>query len=180
MNEVPVLQSARLKLREWRNSDRVPFAALNADLEVMRHFPAPLTREMSDDFCDHIREVWCRGFGLWAVERLDDGKFVGFIGLSEPSWIEHFTPCIEIGWRLGRTSWGQGFATEGATEVLSWAKQNVTFPRDEVVSFTVVRNTRSRRVMERLGFHHDPADDFDHPLLPDWPSRRHVLYRKHL
>ena len=175
--DVPTLRTRRLVLRGWRDEDRPPFAAMNADPVVMEHFPNILTSEESDALVDRYMEAWSRGYGLWAVERQDLQRFIGFVGFSQPGWSAPFTPCIEIGWRLSAPSWGNGFATEGATAALAWARDKVAFPRNEVVSFTVTANIRSRKVMEKLGLLHDDADDFDHPLLPDWPSRRHVLYR---
>jgi len=97
-----------------------------------------------------------------------------------PSFDAPFTPTVEIGWRLAQRVWGQGYATEAARSTLAWARQNVTPPRGEIVSFTTVANARSRRVMEKLGFTHRAEDDFDHPALPDWAYRRHVLYRRAL
>jgi RimJ/RimL family protein N-acetyltransferase len=177
VSDAPTLQTPRLLLRPWREEDRLAFAKLNSDPSVMEHFPSLLTTEESNALVDRIIESWQRGFGLWAVERRDLENFIGFIGFSQPGWSAHFTPCIEIGWRLSSLSWGNGFATEGATAALSWSRENIVFPRNEVVSFTIAANTRSRRVMEKLGLAHDESDDFDHPLLPDWPDRRHVLYR---
>jgi ribosomal-protein-alanine N-acetyltransferase len=110
------------------------------------------------------------------VERIDNGEFIGFVGLSSPGWQAWFTPCVEIGWRLGRQHWGNGFAPEAARAALAWGFDHVELPNDEVVSFTTVANAKSRRVMEKIGLRHDPARDFDHPLLPDWVERRHVLY----
>jgi RimJ/RimL family protein N-acetyltransferase len=108
------------------------------------------------------------------------GDFIGLVGLSQPGWNAHFTPCVEIGWRLAAKAWNQGLATEGAEAALVWGQELISFPRNEVVSFATVTNLPSRRVMEKLGMTHDESDDFDHPLLPDWPGRRHVLYRRHL
>lgn len=177
MFDVPTLDTPRLILRAWREDDRLEFAAMNADALVMEHFPHPLTREESNAFVDRIIEHWRRGFGLWAVERRDSAMFIGYVGFLQPEWSASFTPCIEIGWRLTSSAWGQGFATEAAATALAWARDHVDFPRGEVVSFTTVANSRSRRVMEKLGMVHDVSADFDHPLLPDWPQRRHVLYR---
>ena len=177
MIDVPTLDTPRLTLRAWHDDDRLVFAAMNADPHVMEHFPRPLTLEESNAFVDRIIEHWRRGFGLWAVERRDSGTFIGFVGFSQPAWSASFTPCVEIGWRLTSSAWGQGLATEGATAALAWARDHVDFPRGEVVSFTTVANARSRRVMEKLGMTHDESADFDHPLLPEWPQRRHVLYR---
>jgi RimJ/RimL family protein N-acetyltransferase len=177
---VPVIETERLTLREWREDDREPFAALNGDVRVMEHFPGLISREDSDAFVDRVNSSWERGFGLWAVAVRSTSEFIGFIGLSVPSWDTPFGPAIEIGWRLSFDAWGHGYATEGARAVLTWARDNVQSPGGELVSFTTVRNVRSRRVMEKLGFVHDEKEDFDHPMLPDWDERRHVLYRLNL
>jgi RimJ/RimL family protein N-acetyltransferase len=166
----------RLSLRQWLDRDRAPFAALNADPQVMRHFPALLTREQSDAMVDRLHErLSAEGYGLWAVEVRATGAFLGFVGLSVPRWDAAFAPCTEIGWRLARWAWGQGYATEAAQAALATAFGPAGL--SEVVSFTPAGNVRSRRVMERLGMKRDPAEDFDHPLLTDGPLRRHVLYR---
>ncbi|MGZ4671767.1 MAG: GNAT family N-acetyltransferase [Ilumatobacteraceae bacterium] len=165
-------------MREWRDSDRQPYAAINADPAVMRHFPSTLTPRQSGEMIDRMDAGWSdRGFGLWAVERLDTSEFIGFVGLSAPAWQAAFTPCVEVGWRLASQQWGHGFAPEAAVAALDWAFANVDLPGDEVVSFTTVANISSRRVMEKIGMIHDVAADFDHPLLPGWTERRHVLYR---
>lgn len=174
----PCLETERLLLREWRDSDRAPYAALNSDPGVMEHFPSVLTPQQSDEMVDRMIDAWqTRAFGLWAVEVKGSGEFIGFIGLSSPAWHAHFTPAVEAGWRLARSSWGHGYAPEGAQAVVAWAFEHLELPGDQLVSFTVVDNARSRRVMDKVGFVRDPADDFDHPLLPDWVHRRHVLYR---
>ena len=172
-----VIRTARLVLRPWRDSDLAPFAALNADPEVMRFLPGVLDRAASDALVERIRAHFDRhGFGLWAVEVADVKPFIGYVGLAVPRFDAAFTPCVEIGWRLARSSWGFGYATEAARAVLDFAF--TTARLDEVVSFTVPANTRSLAVMQRIGLTHDPADDFDHPLLPsDDPLKRHVLYR---
>ena len=171
------LETERLILRQWRPADREPFARLNADPAVMEFFPACLSRAESDQGVDriekHFRE---RGFGLFAAELRRDGTFIGFIGLNVPRFVAHFTPCVEIGWRLAAAYWGQGLATEGARATLRHGFESLAL--DEIVAFTVPGNVRSRRVMEKLGMTHDPADDFDHPGLAEGhPMRRHVLYR---
>ena len=173
----PTLRTARLILRPWRDEDLAPFAALNADPAVMEHFPAPLSRAESDAFAAQVRrEMDERGFGLWAVEAPGVAPFVGFTGLAVPRFDAHFTPCVEIGWRLAHAHWGRGYAPEAARAVLEHGFQQLGL--DEIVSFTAAGNLRSRRVMEKLGMTHDPADDFDHPsLAPGHPLRRHVLYR---
>jgi RimJ/RimL family protein N-acetyltransferase len=171
------LQTARLRLRQWHEDDLAPFAALNADPEVMRHFPAPLTPEESDALAHRERErIAERGWGLWAVEVLEQARFLGFAGLAEARFPAHFTPAVEVGWRLARDQWGNGDATEAAHAAVAFGFDELGL--DEVVSFTTVTNERSRRVMERLGMAHDEADDFEHPRLPDGdPLRPHVLYR---
>ena len=168
--------TSRLVLRQWHNDDRVPFAALNADPLVMEHFPALLTREQSDAMVDRcVAQLQREGFGLWAVEITVSGEFIGFVGLAVPTWESAFTPCIEVGWRLARSAWGRGYATEAANASLATAFGRLG--RDEVVSFTTTRNLRSRQVMERIGMKRDPTEDFDHPRVAGGPHRRHVLYR---
>jgi RimJ/RimL family protein N-acetyltransferase len=171
------LSTPRLRLRQWRESDLAPFAALNADPQVMEFMPGCLTGTESDALARRSEtEIARQGWGLWAAERRESGEFIGFVGLRAPSFEAHFTPCVEIGWRLARTSWGQGLATEAARECLRFAFQSLAL--SEVVSFTVGPNRRSRAVMERLGMRHDAGDDFEHPRLPaGHPLRRHVLYR---
>jgi RimJ/RimL family protein N-acetyltransferase len=212
---VTELRTDRLVLRQWRPEDREPFAAMNADPEVMRHFPAPLDRAGSDALAAraeaHIGE---HGWGLWAVEapvRAGESSvaapagrgepsgtafagrgepsgtafagrgepsgtaFAGFVGLSVVPFQAHFTPAVEVGWRLAQPFWGHGYATEGARAALTYAF--IQLELDAVVSFTAVDNDRSRRVMERLSMSRDPAEDFDHPNLPGSPVERHVLYR---
>jgi RimJ/RimL family protein N-acetyltransferase len=173
----PELKTDRLLLRRWRPSDRGPFAAMNADPRVMEHFPAPLPREESAAAAERIaRHFDGHGFGLWAIEVPNVVPFAGFVGLSVPAFTAPFTPCVEVGWRLVHGCWGRGYATEGARAALTFGFE--TLGLDEIVSFTTSTNTRSIRVMERLGMTHDASDDFDHPNLPpDHPLRRHVLYR---
>ena len=171
------LQTDRLRLRRWLPADREPFAAMNADPRVTEYLPGPMSREESDTLVARIEDHFDRhGFGLWAVETRDAASFAGFIGLMVPRFEAHFTPCVEIGWRLGPEHWGRGYATEGARAALAFGFAELGL--DQIVSFTVPANTRSRSVMEKIGMTYDPADDFDHPLLPEGhPLRRHVLYR---
>lgn len=173
----PELTTARLRLRGWKDSDRDAFAAMNADPIVMEHFPSTMDRAASDAMIDRMRGHWAvEGLGLWAVERLERGGLLGFTGLSRPTFSAHFTPAVEAGWRFVRDAWGHGYATEAATAAAAYGFETVGL--DEIVSFTVPSNVRSRRVMERLGMTRVPADDFDHPRLPEGhPLRRHVLYR---
>ena len=174
---MPPIETRRLLLRPWRAEDLAPFAALNADPRVMEFLPKPLTREESVARVRQEAEHFARhGFGKWAVQVKDGPPFIGYVGLAVASFEAHFTPCVEIGWRLAADHWGKGYATEGARAVLAFAFERAGLA--EVVSFTVPANVRSRRVMERIGMTHSPADDFDHPSLPEGhPLRRHVLYR---
>lgn len=178
MTPSPTLQTERLILRRWASGDRKPFADMNSDPEVMKHFPAVLSRQESDELADRIEDHFVtRGFGLWAVEIPNLASFAGYVGLAVPRFEARFTPCVEIGWRLARAYWEHGYATEAATAALAFGFDELRL--DEIVSFTVPGNASSRRVMEKLGMTHDPGDDFEHPLLPDGhPLRRHVLYRK--
>jgi RimJ/RimL family protein N-acetyltransferase len=180
VNAMAVLRTERLVLRHWRPSDRPPFARLNADPRVMEFFPAILTPDESNAMVARIEDHWRQhGFGPFAVELAADHSFIGFVGLIVPAFEAAFTPCFEIGWRLAAEYWGQGFAPEGARAVIRYAIDVVGL--NALVSMTVPANLRSRRVMEKLGMTRDPADDFDHPKLPEGhPLRRHVLYRLRL
>lgn len=177
MPDGPTLSTSRLLLRPWHDEDLPPFAALNADPRVMQFMPKLLTRAESDEMAAGIRRNFDRQkFGLWAVEVIGGEPFIGFVGLAIPRFEAHFTPCVEIGWRLAAAHWGRGYATEAAQATRDFAFSQLRL--EEIVSFTTVANARSRRVMERLGMTHDPADDFDHPSLPaGHPIQRHVLYR---
>lgn len=167
------LRTERLILRRWRAADRAPFARMNADPAVMRHFPRMLTREESDAFADSIEGHFDeKGLGLWAVEVARGAPFIGYVGLSTHPYM----PGVEIGWRLDQPHWRHGYATEAARAALTDAFDRVGL--EEVISFTSPLNVASVAVMERLGMTHDPADDFGHPNVPEGdPLRRHVLYR---
>jgi len=171
------LRTERLLLRRWRPGDREPFALLNAEPVVMQYFVGTLRREDSDAFVGRIEKQFEeRGFGLWAVEAAGVAPFVGFVGLSVPSFEAHFMPAVEVGWRLDRPYWGRGYATEAARASLTDGFERVGLT--EIVSFTTPINLPSIAVMERLGMTRDPNDDFDHPGVPKGhPIRRHVLYR---
>jgi RimJ/RimL family protein N-acetyltransferase len=173
----PTLTTPRLELRRWRESDLEPFAAINADPAVMEHFPELLSRRQSDELVEKIEDGFgANGFGLWALEVRGTGEFIGFTGLAVPEFEAHFTPAVEVGWRLKRSAWGNGYATEAACAALQFGFEEAGL--DEIVSFTTVANRRSQAVMKRLGMSHVPADDFDHPSLPaGHPQRPHVLYR---
>lgn len=177
--------AAGVRLRDWLDADLPAFAEMNADAEVMHHFPAPLSPAASADLLARIRAgIDERGWGLWAVEV--DGRFAGLTGLSIPRFAippppdapagAYADPAVEIAWRLQRTFWGRGIATTAASLAITFAWDSLRLP--DLVSFTATGNTRSRRLMERLGFTHDRAGDFDHPLHPPGHRlSRHVLYR---
>jgi ribosomal-protein-alanine N-acetyltransferase len=155
----------------------VPFAELNADPVVMEHFPSTLTRSQSDEMIERIEASFDNeGLGLWAVEVMETGAFIGFTGLWTIPFDAHFTPATEVGWRLGRASWGHGYAPEAAAAALTDGFERVGLA--EIVSMTTHGNLKSQRVMQKLGMVRDPADDFDHPNIAEGhPLRRHVLYR---
>lgn len=180
MNEMECptsIRTDRLILRQWKKGDLEPFASINADPRVREYFPGLETKEESDRSAslrsNHIEKF---GWGTWAATLAETGEFIGFIGLADVQIQPKFDPAVEIGWRLAYKHWGKGYATEGALACLRYGFE--TLKLDEIVSLTVVENTRSRRVMEKIGMHHDSKDDFDHPKLPEGhPLRRHVLYR---
>ena len=173
----PILRSARLILRDFDDGDKADFHRLNTDRMVLEFLGPPLTREASDDWVDRIIERSRRDLPrLLAVTDADGATFMGYVGLWSPTFDAHFTPCVEIGWRLAVDFWRKGIATEAARMVLSWGFDHFLLP--EIVSFTTVANTRSRAVMERIGMNRVPTDDFDHPRLgSENPLRPHVLYR---
>jgi ribosomal-protein-alanine N-acetyltransferase len=171
------ITTERLLLRRWRDADLEPAARMCADPEVMRHFVAPLTTEQTEGMIGRLEAHFEQhGFGVWALERGDDGAFLGFTGLPTIAYEAHFTPAVEIGWRLAREAWGHGYATEAARACVHHAFDVLQL--DELVSVTVPANVRSRAVMERIGMVRDTDGDFDHPLVPEGhPIRPHVLYR---
>jgi RimJ/RimL family protein N-acetyltransferase len=168
-----MIETARLVLRPWRDADREPFWTLAQDPEVMRYLPA-MTRKASDALVGRLQDFQEKhGHCFWALERKEDRRFIGFCGLLPP---RHPLTETEIGWRLERASWGQGFAREAAEASLEWGWNHLATPT--IVAITVIENKNSWGLMERLGMARDPAGDFDHPALPeDHPLRRHILYR---
>lgn len=174
------LKTKRLILRPWRDEDLEPFAQLNADPRVMEYFPSTLSQEESHQMVRRMQaKLEERGWGWWAVSAPGVSEFIGFIGLNDlnkSTFPAQFTPATEIGWRLAHAHWGNSYAAEGAAACLKYGFETLNL--DEIVSFTAVQNMRSRRIMEKIGMHHDPKDDFDHPKIPEGhPLRRHVLYR---
>lgn len=177
MSATPELRTDRLLLRGWRDADREPFATLNADPAVVEFLNGPLTRDQSDAMVDRIEASWAgKGYGLWAVQVVDGPEFIGYVGLWDALFEAPFTPAIEVGWRLARSAWGRGYASEAARAAVGYGYGTLGLP--EVLSFTAATNLRSRAVMERIGMTRDPDGDFEHPAVPEGsPLRRHVLYR---
>jgi len=176
MPTVIEFETPRLRLRRWREADREPFAAMNADPAVMAFFEAPQSRAVSDASVDAWQAQFAaHGWSNWAVELRESGEFIGFTGLSVPRRTFSFSPCVEVGWRLARRAWGKGFATEAARASLRIAFEQLALP--EVVSYTAVGNVRSRAVMERIGML-DAHQEFEHPgISRGHPLRLHCLYR---
>jgi RimJ/RimL family protein N-acetyltransferase len=171
------LRTTRLLLRPWRAEDIAPFAEMSADPAVMEYLLPLSDRGLSvEAWVAQKRAHWEeRGFGQWVVEIPAEASFIGVVGLDTVSYTAHFTPAVEVAWRLTRPYWGQGYATEAAKAALDYGFEELGL--SEIVAVTVPANQRSRRVMERLGMTHAPEDDFDHPRLPEGPLKRHVLYR---
>lgn len=173
-----MIRTERLVMRRWKDSDREPFAQLNADPRVMKHFPALLERDVSDALADEIEaRMAINGWGFWAVELQTSGEFIGFVGLNPGHAALPFAPCVEIGWRLAFAHWGRGYAQEGARAALAFGFENLEL--DEIVAFTALSNSRSQALMQRIGMQENVASRFDHPSLPaDSPLRAHCLYRE--
>jgi len=169
------IRTKRLVLRDWKDEDLAPFTEMNSDPEVMKYFPSILMPEKTIEFFERIKvRIAENGYGLFAAELLETNEFAGFIGFSSPRFKAWFTPCIEIGWRLGKKFWGKGLATEGAAACLGPGFD--VFGFDDIFSFTSETNAPSRRVMEKIGLSH--IADFDHPDLAEGSAlRKHVLYK---
>ena len=169
------IETPRLHMRQWRESDREPFAAMNADPAVMEFFESPQSRAASDASINAWQaQIAASGWSNWAVELRESAEFIGFTGLSVPRRTFSFSPCVEVGWRLARAAWGYGYATEAARASLRVAFEQLALP--EVVSFTAVGNLRSRAVMERIGMR-NANQDFEHPGVTEGhPLRLHCLY----
>lgn len=170
------MKTDRLLLRQWKPQDVSVFADMNEDPEVMKYFPGLLSRDQSEGWAENCRRgLEQQGWGLWAVEELESCEFIGFVGLHAPTIDLPFNPCVEIGWRLKRSVWGKGYATEAARACLRTGFEHIGL--QEIVSFTSVVNTPSFAVMERLGMKRDP-DSFEHPSVPPGHIlREHCVYR---
>ncbi|MCB9586206.1 MAG: GNAT family N-acetyltransferase [Polyangiaceae bacterium] len=177
LSEGMILRTERLVMRPFVEADAEAFAKINADPQVMEHYPAPLSRGESDALLDRINTSFREnGFGVWALELGSSSALLGYTGLAIPTWENHLTPCVEVGWRLGREHWGNGYASEAARAALEVAFTDLGL--SEVLSFTSLPNHRSARVMQRIGMRRDEASDFAHPNLPaDHPLSRHIVYR---
>ncbi len=171
-----MIETERLILRQWREEDREPFSALNADPEVRRHFPSVLTRDQSDSEMDRIVARLAQdGTTFWAVERKSDAAFLGFSGVLRTDAGLPFDCDPEIGWRFSRDAWGQGYATESARAAFAFAVERLKPKR--VVSFTATTNLKSQAVMNRIGMVRRGDLDFDHPRVAEGdPLRRHVVW----
>lgn len=172
-----MIETERLILREWKDSDLEGLIALNASSEVCRYFPSTLTSQESTNMFSKIQSRFeSNGFCFYAIEQKSTRNFIGFCGLNTPSFKAHFTPCVEIGWRIMPDYWSIGYATESANAALH--EGFARFKMNEIVSFTVPQNTASRRVMEKIGMKYSPIDTFEHPNIPEGhPLKKHVLYR---
>ncbi|MCE9597157.1 MAG: GNAT family N-acetyltransferase [Spirochaetia bacterium] len=171
------LESERLILRRWLQNDLQPFTRMNTDPHVMRFFPGLLSPEESSALFQRLDAHFeTHGFGVWALELKSTGDWIGFAGLGVCPFDAHFTPAVELGWRLLSEFQGKGYATEAAKVACTFAFKNVGL--EELVAFTVPINQPSRRVMEKLGMTNNERESFQHPLLPaDHPLKEHVLYR---
>lgn len=172
-----MLETPRLRLRTFEARDQAPMARLCADPRVMEHFPSVLSAAETEALVARIdAHQAAHGFSFFAVERKSSGEFIGTAGLLRPRFSAHFTPCVEVGWRLFPHTWGEGLATEAARACVELGFGSLGL--SQIVAMTTPGNLRSRRVMDKLGMTHDPAEDFDHPLLPvGHRLTRHVLYR---
>jgi len=172
---IEFIETQRLRLRQWRDSDKKPFALMNADQEVMRHFPSIRTQNQSNELVDRLFKLIDKmGYGFWAAERKDSDEFIGFIGINYVDSGLPFAPCVEIGWRLAKAHWGQGFATEGALASLDYGF--IQADVGKIVSMTTLTNTPSENVMKKIGMH-KCSENFNHPEVP--PGHllsEHVLY----
>jgi RimJ/RimL family protein N-acetyltransferase len=172
-----ILETKRLILRTWQQSDLEPMTKINLDPKVMEYFPSTFKKQETIAFINKINSHYDKhGFTLYAVEIKETQQFIGFVGLLNTNFDAHFTPATEIGWRLGSEFWGKGYATEAAKAVLDYAINELNI--DEVVSFTSAINKASIRVMEKIGLHYNPKDNFDSPNVKNHSKLvKHVLYR---
>ncbi|MDH5393723.1 MAG: GNAT family N-acetyltransferase [Gammaproteobacteria bacterium] len=176
MTKITEIKTERLLMRQWREEDLFDFWLLNSDPEVMEYLPEIPSEEDSNILAEKIIKLIARnGWGFWAIETLNDNSFIGFVGLNEPKYELPVNPCVEVGWRLARKYWGNGYATEAGNASLDFAFDNLNV--NEIYSFTSVANKKSQAVMERLNMINTHSN-FNHPTIPDdSPYREHVLYK---
>lgn len=172
-----ILETERLRLRTWKEGDKQALITISQDPEVMQHFPSIPSNDDVKNLFDKINQHQKdKGYSLYAVELKSTADFIGFVGLLTVGYQAHFTPAVEIGWRIAKAYWNKGYATEAAKAVLK--KAFFDFKLHEIVSFTTTTNLASQRVMQKIGLHHSTHDDFDHPRIDkNNPLCRHVLYR---
>ena len=168
------IDTKRLILRDWQEEDIENLIAMNEDADVMKYFPHTLSKKESLDFYNAIQEEFrAKGYGLYAVEVKETAEFIGFIGFHKATFPSDFTPCIEIGWRLKKSAWNQGYATEGAKACLQYGCDTLHFK--QIYSFTACINTPSEKVMKNIGMHY--VKNFHHPRVDmSSPLKEHVLY----
>ena len=173
-----MIETDRLILRPWREDDIFPFSEINGDKEVMAYLPKCLSLEETVQFYNRIiAEHNAFGYGLYAVETKSDGLFIGYVGFHHFDFDAEFSPGVEIGWRLAKEFWNQGYATEAAKACLDYARRNRLF--NEIYSFTAVCNYRSERVMQKTGM--ERVGLFSHPALPEEHLlKSHILYKLNL
>lgn len=173
MDKDYIFTSERLGFRNWTRKDLPDFAALNADPEVMEHLPKPLTEKESEDFLSRLQkhyEQW--GFNYFATEILRTGEQIGFIGLAYQDYQAAFTPAVDIGWRLKRSAWGKGYATEGAKRCVDYAFNELDM--DRIISTCTKSNSRSELVMCKIGM--TKKGTFLHPKLKDFPNYQKCVW----
>lgn len=176
MANVVELKTDRLILRQWKESDLLPFAKMNADPEVMEYYPSTISESESNQLANRIKGfITKRSWGFWAVETINENEFIGFVGLHKPTYDLPVSSCVEVGWRFSKKYWGKGYATEAAKESLRFAFEDLQL--NEVYSFASVSNKKSCSVMERLNMV-NTGNNFEHPIIPEGHSlREHVLYK---
>lgn len=176
MKKIYEIETEKLRLRQWKDSDYKAFAKMNSDKDVMKHFPNILTQNQSNELADKCRFlISIQGWGFWAVEEKSTKEFIGFVGLNKPGYDLPFNPCVEIGWRLDKKYWGKGYATQAAKAVLNFAFEELKL--EEVYAFTSVLNKKSYLVMERIGMK-NTNNNFFHPLFPkNHKLQEHYLYK---
>ena len=172
-----MIETERLRMREWRDDDLAPLARIFSDTRVREYFPSTLDEEQSAEWLERNRQHFAdHGYGMWAIESRQEAALIGYLGLVQVNFVSHFTPAVEIGWGFAHDAWGQGYASESGRAALGHGFEQLGL--DEIVSMTVPANTRSWGLMRGLGMRRNPDEDFDHPNVPGGhPLRPHVLYR---